>query len=265
MIPWECITLWLERVRVCPSIGESQAGPVPPSVRFSYPLSLPPSSPIYSPNHTVHQIKENVLLLAEEACQFPPSSPLPHSFPHISFSSLPSLHLKTGEAPDSGPATASTSLSRHRHVSPLLYLKRLRPPNRQSSVYHPTQPNHPERTWYFRSTTSFSSPSYKLSPLKLAPCQRSRFTVIPTAPTASATPHLIAITPPTSSSTTTTTTATACLPMVGTSPESLTSHTYQQECSSPGAVAITISPIRSCPSRDLYCCWRIVPFRRPCA
>ena len=135
--------------------------------------------------------------------------------------------FKTGEAPDSGPAMVRTSLSRHRHVSPLLYLRRLRLPNCPPPVYCLTilQPNHPEPepTWYFRSKTGFSSPPCKLFPLELAPCHRSRPTVFPTAPITTPTSHLIAITPPSATSTT----ATTCLPMVGTSTESLTSHTYQ--------------------------------------
>jgi hypothetical protein len=46
------------------------------------PHSLPPLS--NSPNHTVHQTKENVLLLAEEDCQFSPSSPRFY-FPFLTF------------------------------------------------------------------------------------------------------------------------------------------------------------------------------------
>jgi hypothetical protein len=81
-----------------------------------------------SPNHTVHQVKENVLLLSEEECQYSsPCSPLPLSFPHPSFLS-PFSSFHTGEAPDPGGATGHTARSRHRHVSPLLSLQPLPPP-----------------------------------------------------------------------------------------------------------------------------------------
>ena len=198
-------------------------------------------------NHTVNQIKENVLLLPEEECQLH-TLPCPFHLPFLTFLFL--LFISTRR---------STTHSRHHSPRIPLATPTCKPPTLSVTLPPPnrpyprlssfsaiiSQPSHPELTGLLQPIINFSSPSNKHPTLQPIFYQWSPFSIYPT--TATATPT--ASRPITITSPLATTTTPTYLSMVRTSPEPSTSYFSQQECSPIRSVAISISPLWSCTSR----------------
>ena len=191
-----------------------------PSQPFARPLPLPlySSSPSISPNHTVNQTKENVLLLPEEDCQFPPSSLRFHfrSLTFLFFSSL--LFISSRRSTPLRPPRNPCIFLATATCKSLALSVPLPPLNRPLPSFSTmiSQPTLPEHTGLVQSIIRFSSPSGQLPALQSIWCQRTRVTIHPTAGTPTPSDQLpVSITTPSA----TTTTAPACLSMDCSSPE----------------------------------------------